>query len=142
VPRLIDIGVKPFLVASSLRGIMAQRLVRTICKNCSEPFIPMESEYKAFGLTVEDIQKANTRKGKGCHECKGSGYRGRKGIFEIFEIDEDARRMVYQLTSATKLRTHAREHGMTTLREDGIRKALAGWTTFSEVSRVTQSDAS
>jgi general secretion pathway protein E/type IV pilus assembly protein PilB len=142
IPRLIDMGVKPFLVASSLRGIMAQRLVRTICKNCAEPYTPQESEYRAFGLTTEDILSASTKKGRGCHECKGSGYRGRKGIFEIFEIDEDARRLVYQLTAAAKLRHHAREHGMSTLREDGIRKALAGWTTFAEVSRVTQSDVS
>jgi general secretion pathway protein E/type IV pilus assembly protein PilB len=140
VTRLIDIGVKPFLVASSTRALMAQRLVRKICKRCAEPMTPNEGELRALNIDPETVQNANFRRGKGCPECGKSGYRGRMGIFEIFVIDDDARRLIYEKVPANVLRARAREMGMRTLREDGTRKVLAGMTTAEEVIRATTGD--
>jgi len=140
VTRLIDIGVKPFLVASSTRGLMAQRLVRKVCKQCSSPYVPNEAEMKALSLDSSSIQGATFVKGKGCQNCANTGYRGRFGIFEIFTIDDDARKLIYEKVSASVLRNRAREMGMRTLREDGIRKVLAGLTTPEEVIRATVGD--
>ncbi len=142
VTRLIDIGVKPFLVASASRGLMAQRLVRKVCKRCSEPYQPSDTELKALNLTPEQLAEANFRKGKGCAECNKTGYRGRMGIFEIFVIDDDVRKLIYEKVTASVLRARAREMGMRTLREDGARKALAGLTTPQEVIQVTVMDES
>jgi general secretion pathway protein E/type IV pilus assembly protein PilB len=140
VTRLIDIGVKPFLVASSTRALMAQRLVRKICKRCAEPMTPNEGELRALNIDPETVPNANFRRGKGCPECGKSGYRGRMGIFEIFVIDDDARRLIYEKVPANVLRARAREMGMRTLREDGTRKVLAGLTTAEEVIRATTGD--
>lgn len=141
VTRLIDIGVKPFLVASSTRAIMAQRLVRKICKRCGAPYMPPETELRSLGIDPEKTEKASFKKGKGCTECNKTGYRGRFGIFEIFVIDDDARKLIYDKVSATVLRGRAREVGMRTLREDGARKVLAGLTSPEEVIRATVMDA-
>jgi type IV pilus assembly protein PilB len=141
VARLIDIGVKPFLVASSTRCLMAQRLVRKICKQCGEAWMPPENELRALGLDMSAIQNATFRKGKGCSNCSGTGCRGRMGIFEIFVIDDDARKLIYEKVPTSVLRARAREMGMRTLREDGIRKVLAGMTTPDEVIRATVGDA-
>jgi type IV pilus assembly protein PilB len=141
VARLIDIGVKPFLVASSTRCLMAQRLVRKICKQCGEEWMPPESELRALNLDSSAIQKASFRKGKGCSNCSGTGCRGRFGIFEIFVIDDDARKLIYDRVPTSVLRARAREMGMRTLREDGIRKVLGGLTTPEEVIRATVGDA-
>jgi type IV pilus assembly protein PilB len=140
VTRLIDIGVKPFLVASSTRCLMAQRLVRKVCKQCTAPFPPTEAEMRALGVDSASIAGANFSKGKGCTNCSGSGYRGRFGIFEIFVIDDEARKLIYEKVPSSVLRTRAREMGMRTLREDGIRKAQAGMTTPDEVIRSTVGD--
>jgi len=140
VTRLIDIGVKPFLVASSTRCLMAQRLVRKICKQCGEPFVPSEGELRALGLDSEAIKNGNFRHGKGCGNCSGTGHRGRMGIFEIFVIDDEARKLIYEKVPSSVLRARAREMGMRTLREDGIRKVLAGLTTPDEVIRATVGD--
>ncbi len=140
VTRLIDIGVKPFLVASSTRGLMAQRLVRRVCKQCAAPYVPTDAERKALSLDSANTQGATFLKGKGCANCNNTGYRGRFGIFEIFVIDDDARRLIYEKVSASVLRNRAREMGMRTLREDGIRKVLAGLTTPDEVIRATVGD--
>ena len=138
VTRLIDIGVKPFLVASSTRCLMAQRLVRKICKRCGEPYQPEESELKSLNIDPS-AAGANFRRGKGCNECS-NGHRGRMGIFEIFVIDDEARKLIYEKVPASVLRTRAREMGMRTLREDGARKVLAGLTTPEEVIRATVGD--
>jgi len=141
VTRLIDIGVKPFLVASSTRGLMAQRLVRRVCKQCSTPTLPTEPEMRSLGLDAATSQGANFVKGKGCPNCNNTGYRGRFGIFEIFVIDDEARKLIYEKVPSSVLRARAREMGMRTLREDGVRKVIAGLTTPDEVIRATVGDA-
>ena len=140
VTRLVDIGVKPFLVASSTRCIMAQRLVRRICKKCPAPYQPTEAEMAALGIKHEDLKSANIQKGLGCQNCNNSGTRGRFGIFEIFVIDDESRKLIYDQVPTNVLRARAREMGMRTLREDGIRKVLAGLTTPEEVIRATVGD--
>ncbi len=142
VTRLVDIGVKPFLVASSTRCLMAQRLVRKICKKCVAPYQPTEQEMRALGLTLDDVKNANIQKGRGCQNCNNTGNRGRFGIFEIFVVEDEARKLIYDRVPTTVLRQRAREMGMRTLREDGIRKVLAGLTTPEEVIRATVGDES
>ena len=140
VTRLIDIGVKPFLVASSTRGIMAQRLVRKVCKHCAEPRQPTEQEMRTLNLDASRLAEAQCMAGKGCGECAQTGYRGRMGIFEMFVVDDEARKLIYEKVPASVLRNRAREMGMRTLREDGVRKVLAGITTPDEVIRATVGD--
>ena len=140
VTRLVDIGIKPFLVASSTRAMMAQRLVRRLCKNCAKPYEPSEAELRSIGLNPALIKDANYLKGEGCAKCGNTGYRGRFGIFEIFVLDDDARKLIYDKASTAALRAKARELGMRTLREDGSRKVVAGQTTSQEVLRVTVTD--
>jgi type IV pilus assembly protein PilB len=140
VTRLVDIGVKPFLVASSTRCLMAQRLVRKICKKCVGPYQPTDAELNALGLKQEDLKNANVQKGRGCANCNNTGHRGRMGIFEIFVVDDEARKLIYDRVPTNVLRARAREMGMRTLREDGIRKVLSGMTTPEEVVRATVGD--
>jgi general secretion pathway protein E/type IV pilus assembly protein PilB len=140
VTRLVDIGVKKFLVASSVRAIMAQRLVRKICSACPEPYEPTEKELRALNLKPDQIEGANFRKGHGCDKCRGTGYKGRMGIFEICVLDDEIRRMVNEGMSVTAIRQRARDLGMRTLREDGIRKVLGGMTTPDEVITATMGD--
>ncbi|MEM6278125.1 MAG: GspE/PulE family protein [Verrucomicrobiota bacterium] len=141
VARLADIGVKKFLIASAVRSIMAQRLVRTICPDCEAPAELTEKDISALRLTKEQLSKAEVKGGEGCRTCRMTGYKGRKGLFEIFNIDEEMRLLVNADESTSGLRKRARELGMRTLREDGIRKVLAGTTTASEVIRVTMADS-
>jgi general secretion pathway protein E/type IV pilus assembly protein PilB len=141
VTRLIDIGVKPFLVASSTRAIMAQRLVRKICKKCIAPYTPTETELRAIGLDPNNVQNATFMKGKGCSDCSKTGNRGRFGIFEIFVINDEARKLIYDKVPSSMLRAQAREMGMRSLREDGTRKVVAGLTTAEEVIRATVGDS-
>jgi general secretion pathway protein E/type IV pilus assembly protein PilB len=140
VARLVDIGVKPFLVASSTRCLMAQRLVRKICKKCTQPYEPTDSEMRALGITPEMLKNATLMKGRGCNNCNNTGNRGRFGVFEIFVIDDEARKLIYDQAPTSVLRARAREMGMRTLREDGVRKILAGLTTPEEVIRSTVGD--
>ena len=140
VARLVDIGVKPFLVASSTRCLMAQRLVRKICKKCPEPYTPTDAEMRALGLTTDNLKGATVMHGRGCANCNNSGNRGRFGVFEIFVIDDEARKLIYDRAPTSVLRARAREMGMRTLREDGVRKILAGLTTPEEVIRSTVGD--
>jgi general secretion pathway protein E/type IV pilus assembly protein PilB len=141
VTRLIDIGVKPFLVASSVRALMAQRLVRKVCKRCGAPYQPIESELATLGLDPGKVSGATFMRGKGCNDCNKTSYRGRFGIFEIFVIDDEARKLIYDRVPTSILRARAREMGMRTLREDGARKVMAGLTTADEVIRATVGDA-
>jgi len=140
VTRLIDIGVKPFLVASSTRCLMAQRLVRKVCKRCGAPHTPTESELRTLHIDTAKAAGATFKKGRGCSECNKTGYRGRFGIFEVFVIDDEVRKLIYDKVASSALRIRARETGMRTLREDGMRKVLAGLTTADEVIRATATD--
>ena len=140
ITRMIDIGVKPFLVASSTRGIMAQRLVRKICPACKEEYQPTDLELRLLGPYAEQIREAKLYRGRGCNDCNHTGYKGRWGLFEIFLINDEVRHMIYAQVGASELRRKARELGMRTLREDGLRKAVAGMTTLQEVLRVTMGD--
>ena len=140
VTRLLDIGVKPFLVASALRAAMAQRLVRAICNECKESYTPTEREIRMLGTSATDVSGMELYHGAGCTRCNGGGYRGRKGIFEIFRLNEEIERMIFNREGGRELRQAARENGMRTLREDGIRKVISGMTTVEEVLRITMGD--
>ncbi len=140
VTRLLDIGVKPFLVASALRAAMAQRLVRAICEKCREPYKPTERDLKMLGSIAKTIPETMYH-GAGCDRCGKSGYKGRKGIFEIFKVDDTIQRLIFDHAPATLLRQRAREMGMRTLREDGMLKVASGMTSLSEILRVTMGDA-
>ncbi len=128
VARLIDIGVQPFLVASSVRAIMAQRLVRRLCANCRQPGELSETELRALNLEPSQLSEAQVMTAVGCDQCRHTGYKGRMGIFEIFVIDDEVRHMINKRQSTLLLRQRARELGMRTLREDGVRKVLGGLT--------------
>ena len=140
VTRLLDIGVKPFLVASALRAAMAQRLVRAICEKCKESYTPTEREIKMLGTFAKTMPETMYH-GAGCDKCGRSGYKGRKGIFEIFKVDDTIQRLIFDHAPATLLRQRAREMGMRTLREDGMLKVASGMTSLQEVLRVTMGDA-
>ncbi|HKS31656.1 MAG TPA: GspE/PulE family protein [Chthoniobacterales bacterium] len=142
IARLVDIGVQPFLVASSVHAIMAQRLVRRLCTRCKHPAELSETEMCALRIEPSQIGDAQVMKADGCEYCRHTGYRGRMGIFEIFMIDDEVRHMINKRTSAFLLRQRARELGMRTLREDGVRKVLAGLTSADEVISVTIADMS
>jgi len=142
VARLVDIGVQPFLVASSVRAIMAQRLVRRLCPNCRQPGELSETELRALNLDPRQLSDAQVMQPVGCDECRNTGYRGRMGIFEIFVIDDNVRHMINNRSSTLMLRQRARELGMRTLREDGVRKVLAGLTSAEEVISITLGDVS
>jgi type IV pilus assembly protein PilB len=142
IARLVDIGVQPFLVASSVRAIMAQRLVRRLCTHCKHPAELSETEMRALRIEPSQMSDAQVMKAPGCEHCRHTGYRGRMGIFEIFIIDDDVRHMINKRTSTFLLRQRARELGMRTLREDGVRKVLTGLTSADEVISVTIADAS
>ena len=142
IARLVDIGVQPFLVASSLRAIMAQRLVRRLCSNCKQPAELSESEMRALRIEPGQLGDAQVKQGKGCDQCRGTGYKGRMGIFEIFVLDDEVRHMINKRSSTLNLRQRARELGMRTLREDGVRKVLAGLTSAEELISITIGDVS
>ena len=142
VARLIDIGVQRFLVASSVRAIMAQRLVRRLCSNCKQPGELTETELRALRIEPGQLREAQVMKPAGCEQCRQIGYKGRMGIFEIFVIDDEVRHMINKRSSTLMLRRRARELGMRTLREDGVRKILAGLTSAEEVISITIGDVS
>jgi general secretion pathway protein E len=135
--RLIDMGIEPFLVSSSLVGVMAQRLVRRVCPSCRQPAVATQAEQDEIGLPVgTPIFVA----GPGCEACKGTGYRGRTGIHELLILDDPVRALVMQRSDASAVRRHATAQGMPTLRDDGASNVAAGETTVEEVLRVTQED--
>jgi type IV pilus assembly protein PilB len=142
VTRLIDIGIKPFLVSTSLRATMAQRLVRKTCLKCKRSYVPDPKELRALNINPAQAAHATFAKGDGCASCNSTGYRGRIGIFEIFVINEELQRMIYDNVGTARLREKARLLGMRTMREDGARKVTAGMTTIEEVVSITVGDAS
>ncbi len=135
VTRLIDMGIEPFLLASSLLGVLGQRLVRRLCPVCRQPHVPSESELAAIGETGS---AAPLFTASGCTACNASGYRGRTGIYELLAVDESLRRMIHDGAAEQDLRAHAAAHGMTRMREDGMRWVRAGDTSLEEVLRVTR----
>jgi general secretion pathway protein E len=139
ITRLQDMGVEAYLVASVLEGVLAQRLVRRICENCRVPDTPSRADLDALGIEVS--HDATLFRGKGCEECRGTGYRGRSGIYELFVLDEDARSLILRRASTRDIRQHAIQRGMATLRMDGFKRACEGQTTIEEILRVTQEDA-
>jgi type IV pilus assembly protein PilB len=132
--------VQPFLAASSVRAIMAQRLVRRLCSNCKQPGELSETELRALNLEPSQMSEAQVMKPVGCEQCRNTGYKGRMGIFEIFTINDDVRHMINNRRSTLLLRQRARELGMRTLREDGVRKVLGGLTSAEEVISITLGD--
>lgn len=141
VTRLVDIGVQPFLVASSVMAIMAQRLVRKVCPKCRQRVEPPAHLIQAIGLRPEIVKKANFMKGKGCSHCNKTGYRGRMGIYELMTMTTQIREMTFKGEPTQVLRKMARKQGMRTLFEDGMIKALKGLTTLEEVLRITKQDS-
>lgn len=146
VTRMIDMGVEPFLVSSSVIGILAQRLVRTICSDCKEKYTPTDEELKDIGL-LNDIRTTKDEKrttifyrGKGCPKCMSTGYKGRIGIYELLVPDEKIRNSIMAKASTDEIRRLARNAGMTSMKEDGIQKIKAGATTVEEVLRVTEEE--
>jgi len=139
VTRLQDMGCEPYLLSSVLDGVLAQRLVRRICPACRAPHQPDPGDLLAIGVT--DAQGAELFRGKGCTDCRGTGYRGRMGIYELFVVTEEARRLILQKAPTGTIRRHALERGMVSLRDDGWAKARAGVTTVEEIRRVTQEDS-
>lgn len=136
--RLIDMGVEPFLVSSSLLGVLAQRLVRKVCEKCRQEYTPAEGILKALGLEGKIDEKIKFFKGKGCKICNQSGYKGREGIFELLKVTSEIEGLVLNRASADEIRKAAEKQGMRTLRKAAIEKLLAGITSVEEISRVTQ----
>jgi general secretion pathway protein E/type IV pilus assembly protein PilB len=137
VMRLVDMGLEPFLVASTVEGLMAQRLVRRVCARCKEEQRPKVAEFQE-ALVPADIR--TFWRGRGCEECRGTGYRGRVGVFELVVVDDAVREMILRREGANRLKKYAVDHGMRTLRDDGWDRVRAGMTTPEEVIRITKVD--
>jgi type II secretion system protein E len=140
VTRLLDMGMEPFLVASSVEGIVAQRLVRRLCPECKVPADHDPSLAETFNISPEEVKEANLYKPVGCEKCRYTGYSGRTAVYEIVRMNEALRRLVVQNTPASTLRKVALEHGMRTIRLDGWEKVKVGLTTVDEVIRVTMEE--
>ena len=140
VTRLLDMGIEPFLVSSSVEALIAQRLVRTICKACKEEYRPAPEFLREVGFPEAEIGTAKFYRGRGCEECRFTGYKGRTGIYEILVMQENLRPLVIARTSSNTIKAAAIANGMKTLRDDGWVKVKAGMTTVEEVGRVTQED--
>jgi type IV pilus assembly protein PilB len=137
VTRLIDMGVEPFLISSTLMAVLAQRLVRTICKKCRTPFEPTESQLSMLNLSPHDVGDKVFYYGRGCASCNDTGYRGRRGIFELLVASEPIRTLINERAPTVVIRQKAIELGMSTLREDGLRGIFDGDTTIEEVVKYT-----
>ena len=139
--RLLDMGIEPFLVSSSVIAVMAQRLVRRVCPSCREPYQPTREELEELGITPQRmLGKTIYKPGEGCAQCKRTGYRGRTGIHELLVVDDEVRTLVMKSADAATIRRAATARGMNTLREDGADKVVEGLTTIEEILRVTQED--
>lgn len=138
ITRLLDMGVKPFLVSSAVQAILAQRLVRKLCAKCKKVYTPTDTELRSVGLSQDSIRGVRIFQNVGCDDCKKGGYRGRMGIYEMLEMSPAMRELTFHQASTMKLRDEAKlSGGMSTLQEDGVRKILAGYTTIPEILRVT-----
>jgi len=137
ITRLVDMGVEPFLISAALEAVLAQRLIRRICKGCMSAYEPTEAVLQQLGLSPYDIGDKNFFYGKGCDACNNTGYKGRKGIYELLKMTDPLRELVNQRAPGVVLRQKAIEQGMTTIREDGLRSIYDGDTTIEEVLKYT-----
>ena len=137
VTRLVDMGVEPFLISSSLMGVVAQRLVRTICKNCRSPYEPTESQLAMLNLSAHDLGEKSFFYGRGCENCNDTGYRGRKGIYELLRMNDEVRTLINTRASGMVIKQVAMEKGMRTIRQDGLQSIYDGQTTIEEVIKYT-----
>jgi type IV pilus assembly protein PilB len=137
VTRLVDMGVEPFLISSTLMAVLGQRLVRTVCKNCRTPFEPTEQQLELLGLSPHDLGDKVFHYGRGCSVCNDTGYKGRKGIYELLVVSDAIRNLINERAPTVVLRQKAVELGMVTLREDGLRSIFDGDTTIEEVVKYT-----
>ncbi|MDX2197648.1 MAG: ATPase, T2SS/T4P/T4SS family [Phycisphaerae bacterium] len=137
IARLLDLGLEPFLLTATLEAVVAQRLVRKICSNCKEEYVPTERQLLQLALTPDDIQGRTLFFGKGCDYCNGTGYKGRLAIFEIMVLSDESREMIMKSASTAVLRAESRKRGMRTLRESGLLAIFDGITTIDEVVRET-----
>jgi len=136
VTRLVDMGVEPFLISASVIGVLAQRLGRRICQNCKEPYRPPADALRRVGFKMEDIESVVFYRGRGCEQCRHSGYRGRMGIFELMMINEEIQDLIVKRVPLSEVRNAALANGMKTLKMDGFQKVVEGVTTVEEVMRV------
>lgn len=140
ITRLVDMGIEPFLISTSLKAILAQRLVRKICPACRESYTPEDNELIRLGVSPRDLPEGTLFRGRGCPSCLNTGYKGRQGIYELLVVDETIGHMIDERSQVSEIRQQARNRGMFTLLEDGKRKVLAGITTTEEVLRVALSE--
>jgi type IV pilus assembly protein PilB len=137
ITRLLDMGVEPFLISSSLLCVLAQRLIRTVCKKCKSPFEPTDNQLDLLGIDPKDLGGKEFFYGRGCSSCHDTGYHGRRGIFELLTITDPIRELVDQSAATMVIREKAVQEGMKTIREDGLRGIYDGDTTVEEVLRYT-----
>jgi general secretion pathway protein E len=137
VTRLLDLGIEPYLVGSSLVGVLAQRLVRRVCGRCNRPYVPDDVELASLRYTPSPEERARLRRGIGCDACRGTGYHGRVGCFELLTVDDEIRRLVQSHATASDVNEAAKRAGMHCLHDDGLTKVAAGLTTLDEVMRVS-----
>jgi type II secretory ATPase GspE/PulE/Tfp pilus assembly ATPase PilB-like protein len=141
ITRLVDMGVEPFLITSTMEAVVGQRLIRTICPNCRRPFEPTPDEMGEFGVTPQDVADIVFYKGSGCDECSFTGYKGRIGIFELLIITEEIKDLILRRASTDEIQAMALHLGMTSMRQDGWLKICLGLTTFDEVARQTPQES-
>jgi type IV pilus assembly protein PilB len=136
ITRLMDMGVEPFLISSSVIAVLAQRLGRRICPNCKEPYKPPAEALRRVGFGVEDVENVVFYRGRGCEHCRHTGYRGRTGVFELMVLNEEIQDLTVKRAPLSEVRNAALAHGMKTLKQDGFQKVLEGQTTVEEIMRV------
>jgi len=140
VTRLVDMGIEPFLVASSIEGLVAQRLVRRLCPACKKPRDVDEAYLESVGFPIDRLKEGTVYEPNGCEECRNTGYKGRTGIYELIQITDSIRPLIVNRVSSAEIKMEAMKNGMKTLRDDGWHKVLTGVTTIEEVLRVTEED--
>ena len=140
ITRLLDMGIEPFLISSSVEGLLAQRLVRKLCEHCKQAYIPEPDQLKRVNVTHDDPKSLSLYRNRGCEKCRYTGFSGRTAVYELVEITEDFRRLIVERRPANELKQVAVRTGMRPLRHDGWSKCKAGITTIEEVLRVTMED--
>ena len=140
ITRLTDMDVAPFLVATSIQAVLAQRLIRTNCSHCAEPFTADPAHLKALKITPEMLEGRTLMRGRGCDKCNGSGYKGRMGIYELMVMNSELRTLAFEGATTDQVRAAAIANGMNTLAMDGVRKVLQGITTPEEILRMAKED--
>jgi general secretion pathway protein E len=138
ITRLVDIGVEPFLISSSILAVVAQRLIRVLCKDCKEAYTPDELALRSIGITDDQSQKAVIYRAVGCENCFHTGYKGRRGIFEMMILDSSLKSLILKTFDSNQIKNEALKRKMITLRQDGVQKVLSGISTIEEILRVTQ----